>query len=78
MVKILTNNLSNYEKNELYRDYINKVIYNPDFPKYKGTNGQILGKIEGMPILKTKDSYVLIEEYESNVKLKTGDRLIGK
>ena len=27
LVKILTNNLSNYEKNELYRDYINKVIY---------------------------------------------------
>lgn len=58
--------------------YINKVIYNPDFPKYKGTNGQILGKIEGIPILKTKDSYVLIEEFESDVKLKTGDRLTGK
>lgn len=58
--------------------YINKVIYNPDFPKYKGTNGQILGKIDGMPILKTKDSYVLIEEFESDVKLKTGDRLTGK
>lgn len=58
--------------------YINKVIYNPDFPKYKGTNGQILGKIDGMPILKTKDSYVLIDEFESDVKLKTGDRLTGK
>jgi len=58
--------------------YINKVIYNPDFPKYKGTNGQILGRIEGMPILKTKDSYVLIEEFETDAKLKTGDRLTGK
>lgn len=58
--------------------YINKVIYNPDFPKYKGTNGQILGKINGMPIFKTKDSYVLIEEFESEKKLKTGDRLTGK
>lgn len=58
--------------------YINKVIYNTNFPKYKGTNGQILGKIDGMPILKTKDSYVLIEEFESDVKLKTGDRLTGK
>lgn len=58
--------------------YINNVIYNPDFPKYKGTNGQILGKIDGMPILKTKDSYVLIKEFESEVKLKTGDRLTGK
>ena len=27
MKKIITNNLSSYEKNELYRDYINKVIY---------------------------------------------------
>jgi len=27
LAKIITNNLSNYEKNELYRDYINKVIY---------------------------------------------------
>ena len=25
--KILNNNLNNFEKNELYRDYINKVIY---------------------------------------------------
>lgn len=58
--------------------YINKVIYNPDFPKYKGTSGQILGKIDGMPILKTKDSYVLIEEFESDAMLKTGDRLTGK
>ncbi len=58
--------------------YINKVIYNPNFPKYKGTNGQILGKIDGMPILKTKDSYVIIEEFESEAKLKVGDRLTGK
>ena len=27
MKKIITKNLSSYEKNELYRDYINKVIY---------------------------------------------------
>ena len=58
--------------------YINKVIYNPNFPKYKGTNGQILGKIDGMPVLKTKDSYVIIEEFESEAKIKTGDRLIGR
>ncbi len=58
--------------------YINKVKYSSKYPKYKGTNGQILGKIDGMPILKTKDSYILIEEYESATKLKTGDRLTGK
>ena len=58
--------------------FINKVKYCSKYPNYKGTNGQILGKIDGMPILKTKDSYVLIEEYESEIKLKTGDRLTGK
>lgn len=58
--------------------YINKVIYNPNFPKYKGTNGQILGKIDDKPILKTKDSYVLLEVFDSEAKLKTGDRLTGK
>lgn len=58
--------------------YINKVIYNPDFPKYKGTNGQILGKIDDKPILKTKDSYVLLEVFDSEAKLRTGDRLTGK
>ena len=58
--------------------FINKVKYCSKYPNYKGTNGQILGKIDGMPILKTKDSYVLIEEYESEIKLKIGDRLTGK
>lgn len=58
--------------------FINKVRYCSKYPNYKGTNGQILGKIDGMPILKTKDSYVLIEEYESEIKLKIGDRLTGK
>jgi methionyl-tRNA formyltransferase len=58
--------------------YINKVIYSPTYPKYKGTNGQILGTKDGFHILKTKDSYVLIAEYTSERKLKTGDRLYGK
>lgn len=57
---------------------INKVVYNEAFPKYKGTNGQILAIKDGMPILKTKDSYVLIAEYQCERKLKVGDRLYGK
>jgi len=57
---------------------INKVKYSADYPQYKGTNGQILGTKDGLPILKTRDSYVLIEEYSSERKLKTGDRLYGK
>ena len=58
--------------------YINKVEYNAEFPQYKGTNGQILAKIGDNLIVKTKDSYVYITEYESNHKLKVGDRLKSK
>ena len=58
--------------------YINKVEYNAEFPQYKGTNGQILAKIGEKLIVKTKDSYVYITEYESNHKLKVGDRLKSK
>lgn len=55
--------------------YINKIVYNPGFPKYKGINGQILAKIKDGFIVKTADSYVYIIEYESSCKLKVGDRL---
>ena len=55
--------------------YINKVIYNGDFCKYKGFPGQILGFENGHPIVKTLDSIVIISEYESQYKFKIGDRL---
>lgn len=57
---------------------INKVTYNDSYPKYIGTPGQILAIIGGRPILKTKDSYVFIDEYECERKLKVGDRLHGR
>lgn len=54
---------------------INKVKYMPEAPIYKGITGQVLAMINNMPIVKTKDSYVGIEEYYSEKKLKVGDRL---
>ena len=54
--------------------YINKVEFISEAPKYIGTPGQILGQIDGKPLLKTKDTYVLISEYISERTLKTGDR----
>lgn len=57
---------------------INKIEYNEDFPTYKGIPGQILAIEEGKPVMKTKDSYVLISEYTCVRNLKVGDRLYGK
>ncbi len=54
---------------------INKVNSCPDFPKYKGIAGQIIGFENSKPIVKTKDSYIIIDEYETNAKLRIGDRL---
>jgi methionyl-tRNA formyltransferase len=55
---------------------INKVNYNPNYPKYKGTPGQVLAIIDGHPIVKTQDSYCKILEYNSDdYRLKVGDRL---
>lgn len=54
---------------------INKVTYNDNFPKYKGITGQVLAIVNGKPIVKTIDSYIIIEEYYSKIKMKVGDRL---
>ncbi len=54
---------------------INKVIFKDEFPRYKGTPGQVLAIVEGKPIVKTLDSYVILEEYYSKKKLRVGDRL---
>ena len=44
----------------------------PDAPKYKGVAGQVLVKTKDFILVKTKDSYIKITEYEGNVKV--GDR----
>lgn len=42
-------------------------------PIYKGIPGQVLAKEDGFFLVKTKDSYIQIREYEG--KIKVGDRL---
>jgi methionyl-tRNA formyltransferase len=54
---------------------INKVDYNPDYPKYKGTPGQVLAIVDGCPLVKTFDSYCKVLEYTSDYRLKVGDRM---
>ena len=54
---------------------INKVKYIPDAPIYKGIIGQVLAIINNIPIVKTADSYIGLEEYYSERKIKVGDRL---
>lgn len=54
---------------------INKAGYNQNYPVYKGIPGQVLAIINGNPIVKTADSYIIIFQYESERKLKVGDRL---
>ena len=55
--------------------YINKSRLIVNAPLYKGIPGQIIAKDKGKLIIKTKDSTILIEEYEHNGKVKVGDRL---
>jgi methionyl-tRNA formyltransferase len=55
--------------------YINKVIYNEDFCKYKGIPGQVLGYDFDKPIVKTLDSIIILADYHANVKLQISDRL---
>jgi methionyl-tRNA formyltransferase len=59
-----------------YPVYVNKVIYDRDFCKYKGIPGQILGYDSGFPIVKTLDSVVILVDYRSDCKLKVGGRLV--
>lgn len=55
---------------------INKVKYFPSAPTYKGVPGAILAKIKDGFLVKTKDSYICLLDWESSVSLKVGDRLI--
>lgn len=58
-----------------YEIKINKVKYFDDVPVYKGIPGAILSKFEDGFLVKTQDSYVLLSEWDSCIKLKVGDRL---
>ena len=55
---------------------INKVKMIKDAVQYKGIPGQIVGKIDGMPIVKTFDTILIISEFEYVGVIKVGDRLV--
>ena len=54
---------------------VNKVKEIQDAPVYKGVCGQVIGKTGNGVIVKTNDSFVEVCEYESEKKLRVGDRL---
>ena len=53
---------------------INRVKLVNDAPTYIGKAGQIIGKVEGGWLVKTKDSFVEIHDITSQAKLKVGER----
>lgn len=55
---------------------VNKVKLIHEAVEYKGIPGQIVGKINKMPIIKTLDTSVIISEFEYEGTIKIGDRLI--
>lgn len=55
---------------------INEVKLIEHSLEYKGIPGQIIGKSNGMPIVKTLDTSIIISDYEYEGSLKVGDRLI--
>lgn len=54
---------------------INKVEMIKNSISYKGIPGQVIGKLEGMPIIKTLDTMIVITEFEYSDIIKVGDRL---
>ncbi|MBW2003490.1 MAG: methionyl-tRNA formyltransferase [Deltaproteobacteria bacterium] len=54
---------------------INKAQFVENAPCYKGMHGHVIGKYKGGFIVKTKDSFIKLVEYECPQKIKVGDRL---
>jgi len=53
---------------------INKIELIENAPIYKGIPGAVIGKKGNNIVVKTKDSFVIITEYEYDDKIKIGDR----
>lgn len=53
---------------------INKVSLVENAVDYKAINGQVVGRVGLKPIVKTKDSIIIIDEYESCKRIKVGER----
>jgi methionyl-tRNA formyltransferase len=55
--------------------YINRVQMIPNAPTYKGIPGAVLGSSNGLFVVKTQDSCVLVTEWSGIERIKVGDRL---
>lgn len=55
---------------------INKVVIIKDAIDYIGIPGQVVGKIDGKPVVKTNDNTILLEEFDYDGRIVLGDRLI--
>lgn len=64
-----------YHGEESHDVKINAVRLIPDAPVYIGTPGQILYKTDQGYVVKTVDSFVEVTEYETDGKIRVGDRL---
>lgn len=53
---------------------INKAQTIENVPFYKGTASQVIGKDKGELIVKTKDSFIKLVEYQCSQKIKIGER----
>lgn len=60
-------------KDELIR--IHRVRFLVDAPKYIGIPGSVLAKDSGSFLVKTLDSFVCVEDWESKSNIRVGDRL---
>ena len=55
---------------------INRVRYFGDYPKYKNTIGQVLGKTKDGFLVKTKDSVIEVIDYEYDGPVRVGERFL--
>ena len=53
---------------------INKIELVDNAPNYKSIVGSVINKTPANFFVKTKDSFVKVTEFESNGKIKIGDR----
>lgn len=55
---------------------INKAVFIPNAPSYRGVPGGVLSKTNEGFLIKTLDSYIEIQEIETVTKIRVGDRFL--
>ncbi|RJR32867.1 MAG: methionyl-tRNA formyltransferase [Desulfobacteraceae bacterium] len=54
---------------------INRALYIPDAPRFKGVPGSVIGRDEESFCVKTRDTHVRVVSWEFEGKIRIGDRL---